>query len=362
MCQWRNAPSGYALREWLRFQLANGVAQLQRPILPDGAPHPRGHGEPSVCEGDDAALSHPPLGAIPVKQMISKPAGATAWAIAPSITYVSAIAHVLARAWGESPLTLAQHLQSILQGQLQGTPAEERLNPGQSVRTTCNEPVIFLASLAPHWSIQVTPPGWLMVRLHDSGLAIWLQWLAGGPWAETPERTSTGPIKPVTPEQQSVQAAALFPVQLTHARCCSLLRLAVREGMLALSSSDPGLEVAMDTADGAIASPNPLPWLQADQTLCLRHPLEQDLIAKLVAAADCLWDAAAAPTQESLVKQAIALASSFQSFDAGCRMFGCVRTVNLPRAQARLGLVLATRRMLHLILGDGLGVETPTEL
>jgi arginyl-tRNA synthetase len=52
----------------------------------------------------------------------------------------------------------------------------------------------------------------------------------------------------------------------------------------------------------------------------------------------------------------------FLTFYSQCRIWGEVKTATPQLAQARLGLILATQPLLHLLLQDLLGVPAPLEL
>ncbi|WP_044170028.1 DALR anticodon-binding domain-containing protein [Kamptonema formosum] len=188
-------------------------------------------------------------------------------------------------------------------------------------------------------AVAAVPPGWLHFQLTEAGLANWLQFLTQLPvLGELPP--------PERPPQLSCEPASLFPAQYASARCCSLLRLAHREGLLALAQ--PHWH--------AIA-PAPFPWLDTGalpSTLRLAHPAERRLISQLVAALD------AKETPADCLKWATALSQAFESFHSACRIWGEVKTQSPKLAQARLGLILATLSALRLLLYR-LGVPAPEE-
>jgi hypothetical protein len=217
------------------------------------------------------------------------------------------------------------------------------------------------------FSIEVVFPGWIHFRLSDRGLATWLQHLiqdrgageAGGVGEVVISPSSTSP--PLSPSSPSAPCApsALFKVQYAHARCCSLLRLAHQQGLIEL------LDPEFKTPSWQIIEPNPIPWLNDDQgmesgqrRLRLGHPAERHLIAQIVDGLDRISN----PEPVSGIKPANALSSAFEKFYSNCRIWGEVKTETPKLAQARLGLVGVTQKLLRSLLQDQLGVTAPVEL
>jgi arginyl-tRNA synthetase len=142
-------------------------------------------------------------------------------------------------------------------------------------------------------------------------------------------------------------------VQYAHARCCSLLRLAHRQGLIKLKDLD------FKTLDWQLLEPNPIPWLNDDQAaLRLVDPAEKRLIAQILDSRDALSD----PGQLSQRKLASALSNEFERFYSNCRIWGEVKIQTPKLAQARLGLVAVTQALLRSLLQDHLGVPAPAEL
>lgn len=200
-------------------------------------------------------------------------------------------------------------------------------------------------------AVAAVPPGWLHFQLTEPDLGNWLQFLTQLPVLGEFATGAVGqagrlPLQESEP-QLSFEPASLFPAQYASARCCSLLRLAHREGLLALAQ--PHWH--------AIA-PAPFPWLDTEAgtiTLRLAHPAERRLISQLVAALD------ASETPADCLKLATAVSQAFENSHSACRIWGEVKTETPKLAQARLGLVLATLSVLRLLLYQ-LGVPVPDEL
>lgn len=275
-----------------------------------------------------------PLEAIPV-HLLSEDAG---------VLYQSAIALKLASLWQLPAHNIANQLTD-------------------SFATTCQDTA---DSMSLDFSVEVVFPGWIQFRLSDSGLATWLQHLIQIPPTgiaeEKGRKITLENAEIIYPKQQLKglnNAKNLFLIQYAHARCCSLLRLAHRQGAIALS--DPECKRAI----WQIIEPNPIPWLYDSQAtestqtrLRLGHPAERRLIAQILDGQDrsCNLDPGGA------IKLAIALSHAFETFYSRCRIWGEVMTQTPKLAQARLGLVAVTQQLLRSLLQDQLGITPPLEL
>ena len=202
------------------------------------------------------------------------------------------------------------------------------------------------------FTVQVAPPGWIYLELTESYLAAWLQHLTQAP----PE------LEPRELERKSNPKSkielSLFAVQYAHARCCSLLQLAHREELISLKSTDSAHSSALWLA----VTPLPIPWLNEEQKLCLCHWGEWGLIDQLCAILDELYCPYRSRQPTNWHKATLSLSQAFQTFYSYCRIWGEVKSQNLPLAQARLGLVLITQSVLRLLLESKLGVVAPSEV
>ncbi|MEH2120353.1 DALR anticodon-binding domain-containing protein [Nostoc sp.] len=244
------------------------------------------------------------------------------------------------------------------------------------------------------FSVQIVPPGWIHFELTHSTLAAWLQSLAVGSLGEQgvgrgqgsreqkaegkevifnsplcPQQkaplpfvpnTTLGEAAPTTPLSTSAQYPmpnSLFAVQYAHARCCSLVLMAHREGLIKLREPVPNTSPAF----WSVIFPNPLPWLNCDGTLRLNHPGERRLIAELVQVVDNIEcpDISGSVKWE---KVALNLSQAFENFWSNCRIWGEVKITSPELAQARLGLLMATQSVLRYVLEENLGVFAPLEL
>lgn len=222
-----------------------------------------------------------------------------------------------------------------------------------------------------NFTVKVEPPGWLYFELNGAGLAAWLQLLTQmGNQFPLQECDLITPL--FAPEHASPSSSVLssrhvfdsFAVQYAHARCCSLLRLALAQNL--------GAEGLNNTSDlsrlGAITQP--ISWLNPEGELRFIHPAERSLIFALIDTVDELSNLIVAAIAQPSVSQgrsrveklAATLAQAFLSFYDACRFWGEVRQQDPALVQARLGLVLATQCLLQFILREVLGFIAPVEL
>jgi arginyl-tRNA synthetase len=220
--------------------------------------------------------------------------------------------------------------------------------------------------------IQIVPPGWIYLELTHPFLAAWLERLAVGS-AEGDEemgRWGNSPIPDLTTSQVEYPAR-LFPIQYAHARCCSLVLLGHREGLIKLREPLPDTKknlqqwkpplVSSASAFWHLISPEQIPWLDCDGKLCLNHTAEGHLIAQLVRVVDNLEcpDSVGSVHWE---KAALDLSQALENFWRKCRIWGEVKISSPQLAKARLGLLMATQSVLRFLLVVKLGAVAPMEL
>ncbi|MEG4282555.1 DALR anticodon-binding domain-containing protein [Microcoleus sp. A006_D1] len=238
------------------------------------------------------------------------------------VVYVSAIALKLAKTWQQTPQAIATQLAATL------------------------EPLCY-----PDFAVKVAPAGIIELEMTDAGLALWLQRLAQIP-LPVPESRIFSPV---------VSADRLFPIQYSHARCCSLLRMAHRDRLISIAQPD----VATAPQIWSLAAPNPIPWVDGGDRLRLVHPGDRSLISQLITVLDTLDPVFGNCRHEKPVNYltiANSLSQAFQTFYSQCRIWGEVKTETPKLAQARLGLVLATQSLLRFILEELLNAVAPLEL
>lgn len=202
------------------------------------------------------------------------------------------------------------------------------------------------------FSVKVIPPGWIYLELIDSTLAAWLQNLIV--FSENGDLINNflDYQLPVTNRQSqiSLHSLTIFKIQYAHSRCCSLLRLAEKDGLIVLNI----------IGTKSYFSVKPIPLLNGDQKLLLNHADEMLLMHELVKLVDDLvctdsislnWEKAAGN-----------LSQAFEKFRGSCRIWGEVKIQTPALAQARLGLLVATQLVFRSVLEDKLGVVAPIEL
>ncbi len=199
-----------------------------------------------------------------------------------------------------------------------------------------------LGVLSRDFTFELLPSGILQFMLTDGGMANWLEEIIRNPWINTPIQDLA-----VSPER--------FIIQYTHARCCSLLRLAHRDHLISLVESDfiSSLPLKRDQI-----SP-PISWLTVNGKLQFIERCEYQLLTQFVNIVDVLFSSSSSPDWPKLAEQ---LSQNFQEFYRQCRIWGEVKQNNPELAQARLGLVLITQFLLQILLAEKLGIMAPLEL
>ncbi|MEA5549649.1 DALR anticodon-binding domain-containing protein [Anabaena cylindrica UHCC 0172] len=195
--------------------------------------------------------------------------------------------------------------------------------------------------------MKIVPPALIHIKLNDPTVAAWLDSLTKDNGEE--ENSSLSPSSYLLENKSKL----LFTIQYAHARCCSLLRLADREGLIQLV--DHGVD------DRCFMSAQSISWLNSEQKLRLNQADEVHLIHQLVKIVDDL----VFPDFDNSVnweKSALKLSQAWESFWSNCRIWGDVKNNSRELAQARLGLLIATQLVLRSVLETKLGVFAPLEL
>ena len=231
------------------------------------------------------------------------------------IIHVSPIVHLLANQTQLPVAIVAAHLVPILQQQLQQSQLFLGLPLSLEAQSTLK--------------VQAIHSGLIEFEFSDQTIALWLkQLLASKP---TPQFS-----KPYL----EVQSEAVFAVQHSHARCCSLLRLAHSEKLIllqALESESIGWQFSQ-SLNGL--SPDLLPLTPADR----------QLLSSLFG----LWAALSQPIEQP-TKLLVAASQSFRQFHPDVQLF------DRGSGQTQWLLLMAIQRIIYLVL-EKLQISTPTEL
>lgn len=253
------------------------------------------------------------------------------------IEYISALGFKLSQYQHQSASSLAQQIVT---------------NLNRSIKLNQIDPVND--RIWQNFIISVTDPGWIHLRLADPGLAEWLQHLTSAPliFSEQEEMLNNTRINRKI-DHFDQNSPHLFAALHAHARCCTVLQMANREGLILLNQQ-PKLDAEFSIAQR-------LPWLNSEQTLRYLQHKEWLLIGQISDALDYLSRPVAEDRMLAL-KVASSLSQAFQSFYAACQIWGDIKRYDQRLAQVRLGLVLITQRVLRCLLEQRLKLQAPIEL
>lgn len=262
--------------------------------------------------------------AIPIKRISS----------ATSIVYVCAIAHQLAT-YPDQAATIAAQLVTAWN------------------RDLASQPEPMLQSI----TIQATSTGFLHFEVGDRAIAAWLDQLLAN--TQTLQPLPTEPLAE-TERQLILQAPALFEAQHAYARCCSLLQLAHHESLIHLDQIEASPQ-NWQIQSSEFQSLARVPWLTPTDQLNVQHPVDRALIAQLLDAYDHLFDRSRQRTQMSVLRSAQAIAHAFQTFHRAHPLWEKAYDDSAIFV-TRLGLLMITQRVLHLLLWDGLKLSPAVKL
>ncbi|NJO93616.1 MAG: hypothetical protein HC820_03230 [Hydrococcus sp. RM1_1_31] len=189
-----------------------------------------------------------------------------------------------------------------------------------------------LITVCPDFTILVEESGWIEFRPSDRALAIWLQQISQQINFQRKEL-----LKEIVPN--------FFNLQYTHARCCSLLRLGHREGIIQLNETLQWKQ------------PYPIPWLDKDNKFRLIHPAEIYLIGEIMEVIDVL-------DREKVdwIKLTNQFSEAVLECDRDCQFLGEVKRNYPELSQAKLGLYAIAQLLLQKLLEEKIKVWAPVEL
>ncbi|NET47002.1 MAG: hypothetical protein F6K15_36295 [Okeania sp. SIO2B3] len=234
--------------------------------------------------------------------------------------------------------------------------------------SVCQQPAIYIATelvkycreivntdtkkYTENFEFEVISSGIIYFYLTDLSLANWLDYLTSFPLNFEQQKLRVGV------DDKSLKSTNLFPIQYSHARCCSLLRMGIRDRLINLTPAGPD-------ASGQFLLfqiSQPIPWQQPNGQLQFSHNSEYQLIAQIASTLDRIYCVSSSKKPINWQKVADAISVAFQNFYSHCRIWGEVKVKKPKLAQARLGLVLLTQSILRFLLEERLGGEAPVEL
>ena len=257
-----------------------------------------------------------------------------------NLIYASAMALKLA-AWTDQPVhetahCLGQTLRNQIAPRIHGLNLPDLLLPQASV---------VLAGV----SIQITDTGLLQLIVQDQAIAAWLNGLLQTPLALPTTSPTPAQLHALSEEQQ-------FQIQHTHARCCSLLKLAEQQGLIHLTQHFS----EMNPFFWSISLPESLSWLTSNGDPVLPHPADRQLIQALVTAIDDI--ATPISTSKHDGRQALAFCQAFQAVHRIHPLLADKTPARLPEIVAYLALVRIAQQVLFYYLTNQLNLPAPTQL
>lgn len=215
------------------------------------------------------------------------------------------------------------------------------------------------ANLLGHIDVQATSGGYLEFKMDDWAIAHWLTCLT------QPITALFVSLDPQTAIDHFHLAKhsypSLFSIQCTHARCCSLLRLATQQ--------HTELSLLEAPSPWQWTSPNSIAWLTREKQLCTNHASERQLINQCLIVLDelpyqidALHNTSQALHPSQITTLARDLAEAFSAMHRQCQIWGALQNEGRDRLTAHLALILVTQRLLYGLLQIGLGAIAPHEL
>ena len=265
------------------------------------------------------------------------------------IVYSCAIALKLAPVLQLPAIDIAHQLMTAFekQGSREQGAGNREQGTGNREQGTGNSQQLTVNNL--NFRVEVVSSGWIYFRLQEESLATYLQQLISPGDGRRTRRGDGG-------DGEMGNSDHLFPIQYAHARCCSLLRLANRQGLIKLGDANDTKFSILNSQFSILNSQFSI--LHSPFSILLVHPAERRLIAQIVD----VQDARSNQSQLQGVKLARELSQAFEQFYSSCRIWGEVKSQTPKLAQARLGLVAVTQVLLRSLLEEQLGVLAPVEL
>ncbi|MGK7920664.1 MAG: DALR anticodon-binding domain-containing protein [Trichodesmium sp.] len=203
-----------------------------------------------------------------------------------------------------------------------------------------------------NFQLEVVSSGMINFKIEDLSIANWLDDLS-----YLPLNCQEKKLQVVT-EGQPFETRNLFPIQYSHARCCSLLRMGEDDRLISLTPA----KAESYSQCWFIETPQPIPWQKLNGELQFLDNSEYQLIAQIAFTLDRIYCLSHSKKSVNWKKVADALSLAFQTFYGECRIWGKVKIKTPKLAQSRLGLVLVTQSLLRFLLEEKLGEKALIEL
>lgn len=250
--------------------------------------------------------------------------------------YQTALAHRVAAQQSIPVVAIAQSLQQYMLRAVASLPSlsVEHAPWGQG-------PYLSLQNC----QFRTTSSHYLQCELGDRAIALWLQ-----AWLESSVQSACSPAS----NAQSAfdpDPRALFQLQYTHARCCSLLRQAAQARLITLQPRSPVPRLRATA----------IPWLDAQGQLYTHTRPERALIHCLFTVFDS-FDPTAALSLQQTWQLAQSLAQATQAVHQHCQLFGAMQAESRDRGHAYLGLMAITQQVFYHLLEEKFYCVAPTEL
>lgn len=182
--------------------------------------------------------------------------------------------------------------------------------------------------------VNISDYGWLEFTIGDRLLINWLQQLPN----------ITFPLY----HDLSTKNQLDFELYYTHARCCSILRLAHRDKLIELKTLD------FNESGWLWHQPELIPY----DCGCLKLEFEKKLIHHLSIIVDGIYE----QKEPNWLKTAYDFSKVILDFEGNCRIFGDLKRDYLKLSQVRLGLIALAQFYLRWILEKKLKAIAPIEL
>lgn len=192
------------------------------------------------------------------------------------------------------------------------------------------------------FSLIIGESGSLDFHLSEYSFALWLEQL--------PQRLCQ--LKQSNIGEFKENLDEIFFFQYVHARCCSLLRLGHREGLIQL------LDPTCNQGGWQWQAPASTIWLDGEDKLQLAEPSERYLTLQFLQVADALDSERAANWR----RLAADLSEAVLAVERYCRIFGRIRQKQVKLCQYQLRLIAVSQLLLQMLLEEKLGLAAPKEL